>query len=117
MFNNKKIRYLRNQKKYSQRQLADKLNVGESTVGMWESGKRTPSHEFIPKLAEIFGVTIDYFYDIERKDVNELPQYDEEISKDEVQQLIAEYVDSLDWSDERKKLVQKQIDSLLEDDN
>ena len=43
MNNNKSLAELRGEKKMSQRDLARKLGVSSATIGMYESGKRTPS--------------------------------------------------------------------------
>ena len=52
------LRNLRKEKKISQQQLADKLQVAQSTVGMWEAGKRTPKLEEIERLAKMLNVTV-----------------------------------------------------------
>jgi CheY-like chemotaxis protein/DNA-binding XRE family transcriptional regulator len=53
------LRKLRRDKKLSQQALADKLNVAQSTVGMWESGKRTPKLDEINRMAKALKVTVD----------------------------------------------------------
>lgn len=55
-----KIAKLRSDRGWSQPQLAEKLNVGTSTVGMWETNKRNPGYDDLIKIAEIFGVSTDY---------------------------------------------------------
>lgn len=45
------------EKELTQRQLADKLYVEESTVSKWEMDKRRPGLELVIKLSEILGVT------------------------------------------------------------
>ncbi len=44
----------------SQAELAKRLSVSASAVGMYEQGRREPSADRIVALAEIFGVTTDY---------------------------------------------------------
>ena len=44
----------------SQSQLAQKLNVGTSAVGMYEQGRRTPAIDIIVQMAKLFGVSLDY---------------------------------------------------------
>ena len=46
----------------SQAQLAERIGVNTSAVGMWELGERKPRHEKIPKLAEALGCTIGNLY-------------------------------------------------------
>ncbi|MCR4564121.1 MAG: XRE family transcriptional regulator [Clostridiales bacterium] len=54
------LKKLRNQKGLSQAQLADKLNVAASTIGMWESGKREPrDYETLELIADFFNVNMD----------------------------------------------------------
>lgn len=53
------LRKLRKDKKLSQQELADTLKVAQSTVGMWESGKRTPKLNEINRMAMALKVTVD----------------------------------------------------------
>lgn len=55
-----KIKSLRKEKRVTQQELADKIEVSQSTIGMIESGKKTGSPQTLIKLAEFFGVTVDY---------------------------------------------------------
>ena len=54
---------LKNERKklgYSQKQLAQMLNVSQQTVGSWEVGRTEPDAKTLTKLANIFGVSVDY---------------------------------------------------------
>jgi len=51
---------LRKKAGMSQSQLAQKLNVGTSAVGMYEQGRRTPAIDIIVQMAKLFGVSLDY---------------------------------------------------------
>lgn len=44
----------------SQCELAENIGVSQAAVGMWESGKREPNFTTLCKLADYFGVTVDY---------------------------------------------------------
>ncbi len=44
--------------KVSQQELAKKLSVAQSTVGMWESGRRVPKLDELKRLARVLGITI-----------------------------------------------------------
>lgn len=44
----------------SQRDLARLLEIGPSTLAMYETGRREPDHATTEKMASFFGVTIDY---------------------------------------------------------
>lgn len=51
---------LRKEKGWTQVELAEKLQVSDKAISKWESNKGEPSLEFLPKLAQLFNVTIDY---------------------------------------------------------
>lgn len=51
---------LRKERGYTQETLAKALGISRSTVGMYESGKRTPDSEDLEKLADFFNVDVDY---------------------------------------------------------
>lgn len=50
----KRISALRSAKGINQRQLAEKLNISPSAIGMYEQGRREPSLALIMELAEIY---------------------------------------------------------------
>lgn len=55
-----RLKELRENAGYSQYSFADAFGVAQSTVGNWEAGKREPNFETTQKLADFFGVTVDY---------------------------------------------------------
>ena len=54
------IAKLRKAKGWTQIELAEKLQVSDKAVSKWESNKGAPSIEFLPAIAELFDVTLDY---------------------------------------------------------
>lgn len=56
-----KIRKLRIQNRWSQEELAYKLNVGQTTVSNFESSKTIPDFLVMQKLCEVFEIGFDYF--------------------------------------------------------
>lgn len=54
-----KLKILREQAGLSQMELAEKLNVGQSTIAMWENGTNAPRADKLPLLAKIFDCKID----------------------------------------------------------
>lgn len=54
-----KIAALRAERKLSQGDLAEKLDVSRQSVSKWETGQAVPEVDKIIKLADLFGVTID----------------------------------------------------------
>ncbi len=55
-----RLRHLRRVSKMTQRELAHANGLGESTVSMYEQGKREPDFEILEKLAEYFNVDLNY---------------------------------------------------------
>lgn len=62
-----KLKELRENLGLSQRALALKLHISQSTVGMWESGQREPNFKTIERLADFFNVSTDYLLGITDK--------------------------------------------------
>ena len=55
-----KLTYLRNSNNLSQAELAKKLNISRSSIGMFESNARTPTTDTLVRYAQFFNVSIDY---------------------------------------------------------
>lgn len=55
-----RLKEMREAKGISQAELAEKIGVGISTVGMWESTSRTPGAKTLQRLIAYFGCSIDY---------------------------------------------------------
>lgn len=55
-----RIALLRRSVGWSQSELARKIGVSASAMGMYEQGRREPSSETLVQLAEIFEVSTDY---------------------------------------------------------
>lgn len=55
-----RLRELRNEKKIGQAELADILGISPSAIGMYERDNRDPDDELKIKIAEYFGVSVDY---------------------------------------------------------
>ena len=55
-----RIAALRRQRNWSQGELAKKLSISPSAVGMYEQGRREPSLETAAEMARIFGVSMEY---------------------------------------------------------
>ena len=56
----KQIELLRRKKGWSQAELARRLHISPSTIGMYEQGRREPSIDVLVALSQAFEVTIDY---------------------------------------------------------
>ena len=60
------LKRLREEKGYSQAQLARKLNVSKSSISKYESNQSVPSVETLTRIALIYGVSLDYLVGIEK---------------------------------------------------
>lgn len=57
-----RLKYLRDQKCWSQQRLADELGVSKSSVNMYERGEREPGFETMEAIADIFKVDMNYLH-------------------------------------------------------
>ena len=64
-----RLKQLREEHRISQAHLARAIGVGQSTVGMWESGKNYPEFKTLEKLSEYFGVSTDFFLGRDDEDI------------------------------------------------
>ncbi len=55
-----KLKTLRAKYRFTQREIADRLNVSASVVAGYEQGNRTPSTETLCRLADVYQCTTDY---------------------------------------------------------
>ena len=103
-----RLRFCREQKGMSQKQVALEIGVKAPTVSQWESGIKKPSRDNLAKLADLFGVTADYLMEREESiDSDSTLSYSfEEIT------LISLY---RKLNRENKKSIQKNIRFLLDD--
>ena len=57
-----KLKALRVQYGYSQKQVAEKIGVSPSIVSGYETGERTPSTEILLSLSYLYNVSTDYLF-------------------------------------------------------
>lgn len=60
-----KLRYLRQEKGIGQIQFAKDIDVGKSTISLWEQDKCEPTLSKLVSIAKYFSVSIDYLADLE----------------------------------------------------
>ncbi len=75
----KVLKELRKQRKMTQAELAQKMNVASNTISTWEQGNREPSCADLKKLADIFNVSIDFL--LSRSNVVQCPSLTKEQEK------------------------------------
>ena len=51
---------LRREKGYTQKDLADKMNISDRTISKWERGQGCPDISLLPELSSLLGVNIEH---------------------------------------------------------
>ena len=59
MYLSKNIQLLRRQRRVTQEQLAEQMNVSRQTISKWESGEMTPELQKLIELCELFSCKLD----------------------------------------------------------
>lgn len=93
----KRIKELRVEKGLTLKKLGEKLNLGESTMSMYESGNRNPDYDTLSKIAEIFNVSTDYL--LGRTDQRKPEKYEPE--------TIAAHHDGDEWTEEELEDIER----------
>ena len=70
------LKDLRVLNKYTQQELADKLDVSQRTIAFYEKGDRHPDYETLIKISKIFDVSVDYLLGLENENLEKV-KYDE----------------------------------------
>lgn len=66
---------LRENKGVSQQEVAEYLGISRQAYNFYENEKREASYEMLLKLADYFGITVDYLLTGEQIDVKKDPRY------------------------------------------
>ena len=71
-----RLKELRASRKWTQSDLAKKLNVSQQTIGSWEVGRAEPNSDALAKIAALFGTSVDYLLgiddDVSEEQMNEI---------------------------------------------
>lgn len=81
-----KLFELRKEKKLSQEEVADKLNVTRQTVSKWETNQSTPDFDKIVPLCELFGISTEELLTGKKPETEgnkELDEVSENVKKEE----------------------------------
>ena len=71
------LKRLRKERGLTQVELAEKLNLSQSTIASWENGKRRPDLDLLPIIADFFGVSVDEIYGQEPHEQTPPPALDD----------------------------------------
>lgn len=88
----KRLRKLRKERDLLQKELADKLNLSQQTISLYESNDREPDSKITKRIANFFDVSIDYLYQ----------NTDERSPADKIKQAISDDEELLDFWNELK---------------
>lgn len=55
-----RLEELRNEKGMTKKEVAEYLQIDQSTYGKYELGKREPDHTVLNKIADLFNTSVDY---------------------------------------------------------
>ena len=84
----KRLRELRKAKGLSMKELGKMFGLAESTISLYESGKRQPDKDTLVRLANFFGVSVDYLLGISNQE-HELTDENKQLLA-KIEQLSAE---------------------------
>lgn len=96
------ISSLRKEKKMSQKDLADKLNVSISAVSKWERGKCLPDVSLFNDLCDILSITI-----------NELLKGERKVENKESNKILTDYLQYKEKQSKKRRLYQGIISILI----
>ncbi|MHB1350235.1 MAG: helix-turn-helix domain-containing protein [Desulfobulbaceae bacterium] len=99
-----KILRLRKEKGWSQQLVAQKIGTSGPIIGRYERGEMVPSVEVARKLADVFGVTLDYLVD----DTGRVAEIKDRTMLNRLMDL-----EQLDQDD--RKTILRVLDSLIRD--
>lgn len=56
------LKKFRTRKNLTQEQAAEVFNISSQSISRWERGNTLPDVLLLPKIAKLYGVTVDDFY-------------------------------------------------------
>ena len=99
-----RLRELRKQKGLTMKQLGDLVGLAESTISLYETGKRQPDQDTMVFFADFFGISIDYLLGREEET--------EQASTQAVDRLKRVAEDTKDFNEQEMQLVHMFIEQI-----
>lgn len=82
---------LRARESWTQQQLADKLETTQRTVAAWESGASVPRKTMQVRIAQVFGLPENYFFDTKDEEISDWESLSDELASGSgIEQLMTE---------------------------
>ncbi|MGN1041716.1 MAG: helix-turn-helix domain-containing protein [Acutalibacteraceae bacterium] len=88
----KKLKRMRKKSGMTQAELAKKLKIANSTIGMYEQGRRRPDNATLSQLCQILDVSGDYMLNL-----SDDPEFASE--KSDVYDIISNFIECLEKQD------------------
>lgn len=109
-----RLKYLRMNKKLTQRELAEIINVSTSTIGMYEKNAREPSFETLINIANYFNVSVDYLLGYENQTADLQHQSEQSIAEKNFLRISLQHPQLLDYLNNATKTDINKLIQLLE---
>src|SRR5690606_29724465 len=123
-----RLRTIRKQRKLTQRELASKLNMSQSTIALYETGDRKPDPDTINKIADFFDVSTDYLlgrsddtvdiYAEFRRIRESIPKWGEnagQIALEETKKLLIKLIERGELTPVKAKPIIAFLDAIIEE--
>ena len=112
---NNRISALRHEYGLNQRELGEKLGVGQTTVSAWEKGRNEPDHETLHKMAQLFHCSIGYLTGYENDEQTRGLTQDE-LAKLQHERELEKALSRHEWEEEYQKtgLTPEEIEEYAE---
>lgn len=115
-----RIKFLRDEFNMTQKELANRTNLSEGSISLYEKGERKPSLEVLVKLSEIFDCSIDYL--LGKSDIRSFKNIVSNTLLNlgiEITNYIPEFalIKNFNLSDKEMDLLLKELFYLLQSDN
>lgn len=99
-----RLKTLRKQEKFTQVQIAEKLDISQQAYASWERGLKKPTQENLIKIAQVLNVTVDYLLGNSEEKLDEL---------DNIELLFR--MNSKDLTDKEKIVFKKELIEFMEE--
>lgn len=78
-----RLKMLRKQKRISQEEMAQRLNINRGTYAQYEIDRRSPDYETLQMIADYFNVSTDYLFGRTKKD-RDLAELEQKLRRGEI---------------------------------
>ncbi|MCK8827128.1 helix-turn-helix domain-containing protein [Natroniella acetigena] len=113
----RRLKKLRKEAELTQAKLAKELNIGESTISLYESGNREPDYQILKRIADYFNVSVDYLLEL-TDEKNPMAKLEKVIPNQVLNSLDDEELDLLInlVSDKQRKVLLRASEGLTDKD-